>query len=334
MNGRRPHGGGNEPPAMPFKLKTIPRTMTATTNELPRLAVFIDAENVGNPDYIDLVFDKIQSAKLGTTVIKRAYGNQTLLHSKKWEAKCKEHGIESVEQERFVPRKNSADVKIVVDAVWLRLRKNKNKIDAFCFVSSDTDFRPLVEFISQGNRKVYGFGKESTSQALREVFADGFFSFEELFEPIRRSICDAAATILENNDNQSLSYAGLSKRLREQLGERVIPSAFSPKIILKADPRFDVERDVNLAYLRSKREIVRLVVHRILEERDNHDEWIPMTAIGTLVRKQVPLSKSFRLLAALQSDPSGFEIKTNEKGTVSFVRLSNKSAETAADNRQ
>ena len=330
MNGRRPHGGGDEPSAMPFKLKTTPRTMT-TSNELPRLAVFIDAENVGNPESIELVFNKIKVEKLGTPTVKRVYGNPTLLHSKKWEAKCKEHDIEIVEQERFVPHKNSADVKIVVDAVRLRLRKNKNKINAFCFVSSDTDFRPLVEFISKGNRKVYGFGKESTSQALREVFADGFFSFEQLFEPIRKTICDEAAILLESCPSLSLSYSMMSKKLRENLGDKVIPSEFAPKSILKTDMRFNVERDLNAVCLRSKREMVCLVVRHILEERKDSAEWIPLTSIGTLVRSQLSLSKTFRLLATLKSEPSWFEIKTNEVGTVTFVRLLNQCVVTDAD---
>ena len=225
--------------------------MTTQTN-LPRLAVFIDAENVGIPSRLDLVFDKIASARLGTPVVKRAYGNPGLLQRQTWVDACNKHGIEPVSQKHFVKGKSSADVKLVVDAMqlWYDPKKAGDPIDVFCFVSSDTDFRPLVEFIATGNRKAYGFGKDDTPSALKEVFGDGFFSFENLLlEPQFRRIRDAAAAILEYKKSGALGYVTLSKRLRAQLGEELVPSGFSPKAVLKDDPRFDVEQDANRAVL-------------------------------------------------------------------------------------
>ena len=223
--------------------------MTTPTN-LPRLAVFIDAENVGNPSHLDLVFDKIASARLGTPVVKRVYGNPTLLQEKKWMDARSRHQIKAVPQKHFVRRKNSADVKIVVDAMQALYDKGDSEVDVFCFVSSDTDFRPLVEFISTKKRKVLGFGKGSTSEALKEVFGERFCSFEELLETRYGTIRDESAAILEDSDTHSLGYASLSGLLRKQLGKQFIPIGFSPKAVLKDDPRFDVEHDANRVVLR------------------------------------------------------------------------------------
>lgn len=287
MNGRRPHGGGNEPSVMPFKLKTPPRTMT-TSNELPRLAVFIDAENVGNPECLDLVFNKIKVEKLGAPTVKRVYGNPTLLHSKKWEAKCKEHGIEIVEQERFVPHKNSADVKIVVDAVRFRLCKNKNKINAFCFVSSDTDFRPLVEFISKGNRKVYGFGKESTLPALREVFKDGFFPFEKLQGKQQKpNNGKQKQTILSKPATKIATACRKTKQNAPMVSEKISQDAIR-------------------------------WIEWFLEIQKG---WTPASAVRRGLRATTYIPKGFDLIRVLKSNPTIFAIRSGNKGSEIDVRL-------------
>ena len=224
--------------------------MKDSTN-LPRLAVFIDAENVGNPSFVDLVFDKIAFASLGTPAVKRVYGNPGLLQRKMWVDACNKHGIEPVPQKHFVKGKNSADVKLVVEAmqIWYESEKTGEPIKVFCIVSSDTDFRPLVDFVADGKGTIYGFGKDETAEDLKK-FEDGFYSFEELLEARYREIRDAATAILENKKSCALGYVTLSKRLRVQLGETIVPSGFSPKAVLKDDPRFDVELDANRAVLR------------------------------------------------------------------------------------
>lgn len=223
--------------------------MTTPTN-LPRLAVFIDAENVGNPSFVDLVFDKIASAGLGTPAVKRVYGNPDLLRSKKWVAACGKHGIESVPQKHFVKGKNSADLKLVVEAmqIWYESEKTGEPIKVFCIVSSDTDFRPLVDFVADGKGTIYGFGKDETAEDLKKVFGVGFFSFENMSR--EKVIRDAAANILENVETHFLGYAALSGKLRQRFGKKVIPKEFSPKAVLRTDRRFDVEQSGNVAFLR------------------------------------------------------------------------------------
>ncbi len=289
--------------------------MTTPTN-LPRLAVFIDAENVGNPSFVDLVFEKISSAKLGDPVLKRVYGNPDLLQGKKWVAACEKHALDPVQQDHFVSGKNSADVKIVVDAMHLRSRKGKGRIDVFCFVSSDTDFRPLVEFISIGNRKVFGFGRDETPPALKEVFGDGFFSFEELQETRYQIIRDEAVAILKTMESISLGYVTLSERLRKQLGEELVPIGFSHEPILKSDCRFNVDKNVHLVVLRSEWEKkVLSLVRDILVEPENGNEWVPVETI-------VPAPECFRLLPVLNESPSLFETRFDANGA--YVRLAEK----------
>ena len=214
-----------------------------------RLAVFIDAENVGHPSYINLVYDKISSANLGTPVVNRAYGTFGQRPSDwtgPWIAKCRELGIDVVHQERYVKGKGSADVRIVVDAMRLRLRR-LNRIDAFCFVSSDTDFRPLVDFLVAGSRKVFGFGRESTPDALRDAYPDGFFAFEQM----RHETVEVRAIreILRGRGDW-MPVTELLRELRERID---IPHGFFLLPFLRSLPTaFEVESGPKRSYVDSR----------------------------------------------------------------------------------
>ena len=216
----------------------------------PRLAVFIDAENVGHTSYINLVCDKIASANLGTPVMKRAYGNfgqRPLDWTGPWTEKCRELGIEIVQQEHYVKGKGSADVRIVVDAMRLWLRRRKNRIGAFCFVSSDTDFRPLVDVLVAGNRKVYGFGREGTPPALRDAYPDGFFSFERL--RCETAEVRAIREILRRRGD----WMPVTELLRELRGRIEIPHGFFLLPLLRSMPSvFEVESGPKQSYVDSR----------------------------------------------------------------------------------
>lgn len=202
-----------------------------TPDILPRLAVFIDAENVGHPSYIDLVFDKIATAKLGTPEIRRAYGNfegRGPDWRDPWTAKCKQFDVDIIPQKRFVKGKGSADAKIIVDAMRTRLCARRKRIDGFCFVSSDTDFQPLVEFIATGGRKVYGFGKDGTPAALRDAYPDGFFSFKGLRAAARARLLrkSAVARAVVEVLNVQDDWMPVTSLLRELHSRIDIPNGF------------------------------------------------------------------------------------------------------------
>jgi 2-keto-4-pentenoate hydratase/2-oxohepta-3-ene-1,7-dioic acid hydratase in catechol pathway len=74
--------------------------------------------------------------------------------------------------------KNSADIRLVVDA--MELSYAKEHIDTFVIVSGDSDFTPLVGKLKENGKTVIGLGmKESTSDLLA-ANCDEFIYYEDL----------------------------------------------------------------------------------------------------------------------------------------------------------
>ncbi len=146
------------------------------------LAVFIDFENLalgfGNRRdrfNIDKVLERL--VEKGKIVYKKAYADwsrfgffTTSLH---------EAAVELVEiPKRMLTGKNSADIRMCVDAMDLAF--SKDHIDTFVVVSGDSDFSPLVSKLKEHGKHVIGLGlADSTSDLLRDN-CDEFIYYEDL----------------------------------------------------------------------------------------------------------------------------------------------------------
>jgi uncharacterized protein (TIGR00288 family) len=154
--------------------------------EEAKIALFIDFENIalglkkaklGSFDVqrvIDRLLDK------GRIIVKRAYADW-----KKYRDHTKslhEAGIELIQiPQRSLSGKNSADIRLVVDA--LDLCYTKEHLDTFVIASGDSDFAPLVNKLRENNKAVIGVGlHESTSRLLPEN-CDEFLYCEEIAAP-------------------------------------------------------------------------------------------------------------------------------------------------------
>ena len=90
-----------------------------------------------------------------------------------------EAAIELVEiPRRGMSGKNSADIRLVVDAIDLAY--SKDHIDTFVIVSGDSDFSPLVSKLKELGKHVIGLGLvDATSDLLRDN-CDEFIYYEDL----------------------------------------------------------------------------------------------------------------------------------------------------------
>lgn len=70
-----------------------------------------------------------------------------------------DYAIRPIQQFDYTKGKNATDVAMIIDAMDLLYTQ---KLDAFCIVSSDSDFTPLVMRILTSGLKVYGFGEKKT----------------------------------------------------------------------------------------------------------------------------------------------------------------------------
>lgn len=125
-----------------------------------KIAVLIDAENA-QPAIIDGLL--VEIAKYGTAHVKRIYGDWTLPDLRGWKEVLLQYSIQPIQQFRYTMGKNATDSAMIIDAMDLLYTGN---FDAFCIVSSDSDFTKLASRIREAGLIAYGFGEKKTPEAF------------------------------------------------------------------------------------------------------------------------------------------------------------------------
>lgn len=181
------------------------------TNEA-LIAVFIDFENLalGVRDVPGGDFDMslIQKRVLekGRIVFKRAYCDWS--HYRKHMTAFHAMGIEMIDiPQTGISGKNSADIRMVVDAIDLCYAKNH--IDTFVLVSGDSDFSPLVSKLKENDKRVIGCGVKSSTSDLLVANCDEFLYYDDL---VRKSGHQRKRNKATNKDDKA---AGARDKLVE-----------------------------------------------------------------------------------------------------------------------
>ncbi len=158
------------------------------------LAVFIDFENLaigmerrggrgrgrGSSATLDMgrVFERL--VEKGRIAAKRAYADWSRFES--YRTPLHELGIELTEiPERAMTGKNSADIRLVVDA--MELAYAKEHIDTIVIVSGDSDFTPLVSKLKENGKTVIGLGLRESTSDLLAANCDEFIYYEDIGAP-------------------------------------------------------------------------------------------------------------------------------------------------------
>jgi uncharacterized protein (TIGR00288 family) len=121
-----------------------------------KIALFIDADNAPASRFEDVLSEV---AKYGVVTIRKAYGNWKSPSLKPWEDLLHEYAIQPVQQYDLTKGKNASDIALVIDAMDVMYTKD---IDVMCFVSSDSDFTPMVTRALAEGKVVLGFGERKT----------------------------------------------------------------------------------------------------------------------------------------------------------------------------
>mgnify|MGYP001300068044 CR=1 FL=1 len=146
------------------------------------IAVFIDFENLAiglrpqkfNPEVILRRF-----LEKGRIVHKRAYCDWGGYRSEVRDLHL--HGIELIDiPQTRASGKNSADIRMVVDAIDLSYAKDH--IDTFALVTGDSDFSPLASKLKENDRRVLGCGVRKSTSDLLINSCDEFFFYDDLVE--------------------------------------------------------------------------------------------------------------------------------------------------------
>jgi uncharacterized LabA/DUF88 family protein len=175
------------PPAAPAAAVSAPVSVTsappARAAVEQRLALFIDFENIAlgarDAQYkkfdIHLVLQRL--IEKGRIVFKKAYADWTRYSEYKRE--FHEAAIELIDiPQRNYTAKNSADIRMVVDA--MDLVASKGHITTFVICSGDSDFSPLVSKLKENDKIVIGVGVKNSTSNLLISNCDEFIFYEDL----------------------------------------------------------------------------------------------------------------------------------------------------------
>lgn len=159
-------------------------------SEEPLIAVFVDFENLAigvkkmrpRKFQIQLVLKRL--LEKGRLVYKRAYCDWS-----NYQDALKEFHAQGVEMidipQSRASGKNSADIRMVVDA--LDLCYSKQHIDVFALISGDSDFSPLVSKLKENNKRVIGCGAKSSTSDLLIANCDEFIYYDDLIRAARKT---------------------------------------------------------------------------------------------------------------------------------------------------
>ena len=150
-----------------------------------RIALFLDYENlaIGARDrlegmHFDLrpVLDAL--AERGRVIARKAYADWSYWDEDRRMLTRSHVELIEIPQRMGASRKNSADIKLCVDA--LEMAFERDYITTFVICTGDSDFTPLVHKLRELNKRVIGVGiKESTSKLLPPA-CDEFLYYEAL----------------------------------------------------------------------------------------------------------------------------------------------------------
>lgn len=150
------------------------------------LAVFFDFENLAlglkhrKDGHFDIQKVLERLVEKGKVVVKKAYSDWSRYSAYKQAFHAA--GVELIEiPKRVMTGKNSADIRLVVDA--LELSFTKEHIDTFVIVSGDSDFSPLVAKLKENGKHVIGLAIKESSSELLITSCDEFIYYEDLERP-------------------------------------------------------------------------------------------------------------------------------------------------------
>lgn len=137
------------------------------------IALLIDTDNV-SAKYLTALMKEL--IVLGKVTYKRMYGDFTSGPKAGWRDLVNRFSIMPVQQYSYTAGKNVTDSKMIIDAMDILYTGN---VDAFCLMSSDSDFTGLAKRLKESNMFVIGAGESKTPASFINA-CDRFFKLDKL----------------------------------------------------------------------------------------------------------------------------------------------------------
>ena len=162
-------------------------------------ALLIDSENASSQDIGDVIS---QLSVLGNIIIKRIYGDFTTQNSSSWKKAINDFSLTPVQQFSYTSGKNVTDSKMIIDAMDILYGGHVN---AYCIMSSDSDFTGLAKRIKESGSFVCGAGKPSTPLSFVNS-CDRFFTVREKIKTTKKTKKNEKKTELQKSKEDILEF--------------------------------------------------------------------------------------------------------------------------------
>ncbi len=256
------------------------------------IALLIDGDNA-QPKRIGAIIEEL--SKQGTITIRRIYGDWTTTSMTGWKELLNANAIQPVQQFAYTKGKNSTDSALIIDAMDIL---HGDRVDAFCIVSSDSDYTRLATRLREGGLYVIGIGEKKTPVAFVKG-CDRFIYVENLdvTEPILESSTGPAPA----SGNNARGTAGAVRRGGKSAGKATSASlSQNAELMRKLRKAFDNAR--------------------------GEDEEVSLSLIGQSLRRLDPgfdpRSYGHASLSSLaQALKDRLETRREEKGNMVMVRF-------------
>ncbi len=139
---------------LPSYLHTVKKINDTT------IALLIDGDNAA-PRRLAPILEEV--SKKGTITIRRIYGDWTTTGMSGWKELLNANAIQPVQQFAYTKGKNSTDSALIIDAMDIL---HGGMVDAFCIVSSDSDYTRLATRLREAGLYVMGVGEKKTPDAF------------------------------------------------------------------------------------------------------------------------------------------------------------------------
>jgi uncharacterized protein (TIGR00288 family) len=197
-----------------------------------KIALLVDGDNAQSK-MMDLILE--EASKYGKVTIRRVYGDWTTQHMNHWKSLLNEMAFNPIQKFSYTTGKNSTDSALIIDAMDILHAK---LVDAFCIVSSDSDYTGLAKRIREAGIFVMGIGEQKTPNAF--VKSCEIFTYVENLEP-KTEIPEKKEAAKKQKEKSSMSLKLINKAYDMSINESNEAYISTLGINLrKLDPSFDV----------------------------------------------------------------------------------------------
>jgi len=275
-----------------------------------KIALLIDGDNA-EAALIEAMLNEV--AKFGRITIKRIYADWTRNQMHSWKDQLNKFAVRPIQKFSFTKGKNSTDTALIIDAMDILHAK---QVDAFCIVSSDSDYTGISQRIREDGLTMIGLGRDHTPEAF--VKSCDHFIYTETLAP--RSISQEEAPKKRTISRKKV----LEKKLTEPKIEQASAIDTTPEVPVKkkVEPKKKAatsQKKASIDKSATKTEDGTTKKQTATRKKDPIDFGLIETAFNQIVDENTGIAHISRLSEAIRKLNPNFDLRNH--GFSSFAKF-------------